>query len=319
MVEGAGGQSLCLRPEFTIPLSVEYLAREDDVPADLYAVGAVFRQQPGEKGEFAQVDIERFGHLDREAVDAECFALAIDALMACGLAAPEGRMGDVGLMNALLDQLQVSSTARRRLIRNLTTNGSIDGLAAENSHQVDQPYSGILKVLEGAQPQDVRAFVKDVLTIAGITKVGGRDSKAIADRFLRRSAGETGFLCHETTMLLKRFLAINGEPTQVLEDIRTYATAEGLNLAGPLAVFEKRIGFMAERGVNLAAVRFEASFLRNFDYYTGFVFDMPSRFPDKPMIGGGRYDTLMRRLGSTRDIPAIGFAVWPERILAMTS
>jgi ATP phosphoribosyltransferase regulatory subunit len=313
MSEGADGQPLCLRPEFTIPLSLEYLSAAGDLPANLYASGPVFRQRPGESGEFVQIGIERFGHADTDVVDAECLALALETLRRCGVEQPRARIGDVGLLATLLDQLEVSPAARRRLMRVLGNGGSIDSLVGDAP--AHPAYSGVLKVLEGADKGDAKAFVKDVLAIAGITKVGGRDSEAIADRFLRRAAGETGTLAADTAERLKRFLAIAGEPDQALEQLRNFSASEGLDLSRSISLIESRIGFIAAEGVNLAQLRFETAFLRNLDYYTGFVFDVPTANPGKPMIGGGRYDSLMRRLGSQKDIPAIGFALWPERLV----
>jgi len=34
----------------------------------------------------------------------------------------------------------------------------------------------------------------------------------------------------------------------------------------------------------------------------------------KPAVGGGRYDGLARRLGASRDVPAVGAAVWIDRL-----
>ena len=39
----------------------------------------------------------------------------------------------------------------------------------------------------------------------------------------------------------------------------------------------------------------------------------PSRTGD-PLVAGGRYDELLSRLGSAQPIPAVGFAVWIERL-----
>jgi len=62
-------------------------------------------------------------------------------------------------------------------------------------------------------------------------------------------------------------------------------------------------------------VRFATAFSRGFDYYTGFVFELtdPARTGD-PLVAGGRYDELLTRLGSRQPIPAVGFAVWIERL-----
>jgi ATP phosphoribosyltransferase regulatory subunit len=39
----------------------------------------------------------------------------------------------------------------------------------------------------------------------------------------------------------------------------------------------------------------------------------PARTGD-PLVAGGRYDELLTRLGSRQPIPAVGFAVWIERL-----
>ena len=33
-----------------------------------------------------------------------------------------------------------------------------------------------------------------------------------------------------------------------------------------------------------------------------------------PLVAGGRYDGLLTRLGAKSPIPAVGFAVWIERV-----
>ena len=86
-------------------------------------------------------------------------------------------------------------------------------------------------------------------------------------------------------------------------------------LAPALDLFESRNGFLAAQGIDLKRVRFSTAFGRGFDYYTGFVFELtdPARTGD-PLIAGGRYDGLLTRLGAAEPIPAVGFAVWIERL-----
>jgi len=88
-------------------------------------------------------------------------------------------------------------------------------------------------------------------------------------------------------------------------------------LSPSLDLFESRTGFLAARSVDLKRVRFSTGFGRGFDYYTGFVFELtdPTRNGD-PLVAGGRYDGLLARLGSTQATPAVGFAVWIERLAA---
>jgi ATP phosphoribosyltransferase regulatory subunit len=55
--------------------------------------------------------------------------------------------------------------------------------------------------------------------------------------------------------------------------------------------------------------------LRDFHYYTGLVFEGYAAGLGFPVLGGGRYDHLLRRFGL--DMPATGFAVGVERLLAV--
>jgi ATP phosphoribosyltransferase regulatory subunit len=62
------------------------------------------------------------------------------------------------------------------------------------------------------------------------------------------------------------------------------------------------------------AVTIDLSIIRDFDYYTGIVFEGHTPSLGVPLLGGGRYDRLLERFGAS--YPATGFAVRVERLLA---
>ena len=74
-------------------------------------------------------------------------------------------------------------------------------------------------------------------------------------------------------------------------------------------------------GVDVGRIRFETGFGRGVDYYTGFVFELHDREgrADGQLVAGGRYDALLTRLGSARAVPAVGLAVWIERLAALAA
>ena len=83
--------------------------------------------------------------------------------------------------------------------------------------------------------------------------------------------------------------------------MRALAKDAGLDIDKALASFEERVGFMAARGLPIDDFAYSAAFVRDLDYYTGFVFEAvgpTSRRP--PALGGGRYDGLARKLGAAR-------------------
>jgi ATP phosphoribosyltransferase regulatory subunit len=77
---------------------------------------------------------------------------------------------------------------------------------------------------------------------------------------------------------------------------------------------------MREADLDVGAMIFDADFGRQFEYYSGFVFqlELPGRGIPGQIAGGGRYDGLLRAIGATRDAPAIGSAIHTERLLAAT-
>ena len=58
--------------------------------------------------------------------------------------------------------------------------------------------------------------------------------------------------------------------------------------------------------------------VRGLDYYTRTAFEIQttSLGAQSAVAGGGRYDKLLTLLGSKREIPATGFAVYVDRVTA---
>jgi ATP phosphoribosyltransferase regulatory subunit len=320
------GRELCLRPDLTIPVSRDYLASPKAGKAAGYCyLGAVFRHREDGPGEFLQAGIESFGRGDTAATDAEMLALGLEAATHYGVTAPEIRMGDVGLFAALVAALDLAPAWKRRLVKDFNRKKSLAqdlerlSLASANGRP---EYQGVLAALAGSDPKGARALVTDLLSIAGITAVGGRSVGEIADRFLEQAAlGAATSLPRETRQVIERFLAISGDPDDVAEKLRTLAGDAKLSLGAALDLLESRTGFLAARGVDVGRIRFSTAFGRGVDYYTGFEFELYDATSDAagPLVAGGRYDGLLTRLGAKAPIPAVGFAVWVERLAASGS
>ncbi|MGC1564320.1 MAG: ATP phosphoribosyltransferase regulatory subunit, partial [Bradyrhizobium sp.] len=179
-------------------------------------------------------------------------------------------------------------------------------------------YEGVLAALAGSDRKEALALVTDLMTIAGTTNVGGRAVAEIADRFLEQSTLKSGALPRDALGLIKRFLAISGDPTASIARLRALAADAKLDIHAAIDAFESRIRFMAARGIDPASTRFSTSFGRGLDYYTGFEFELHARGNGvEPLVAGGRYDGLMTRLGTVEPIPAVGFSIWVETLMAL--
>jgi ATP phosphoribosyltransferase regulatory subunit len=314
-----GGEELCLRPDLTIPVARDYLASgRAGEPAGFSYLGPVFRYRGGRPSEFLQAGIESFGRQDRAAADADMLALALEATAALGLTDVEIRTGDVALFIALIDALQLYPVWRRRLIKDFNRKTSlaqdIERLTLATGASRNE-YEGVLAALAGSDRKAALALVTDLMSIAGTTNVGGRSVSEIADRFLEQSTLKGGALPRDALQSIKRFLAIGGDPDDVIAQLRALADDARLDIAAAIDQFESRVGFMAARGIDTRITRFSTSFGRGVDYYTGFEFELHRRGDGvEPLVAGGRYDGLMTQLGSATPIPAVGFSVWVEAL-----
>lgn len=314
------GADYCLRPEYTIPVSRHYLAsgRAGGSSAAYSYCGPVFRFQEAGPSEFVQAGIESFGRADREAADAEILALTLEATAKAGAARDLAvEIGDAGLFSGLLGSLDLAPQWQRRIARGHTHGKPIAAILDEAASGSAIDHSGVLALLEGADKGGARALVEDLLRIAGVSAVGGRTAAEIADRFLEQAALKTGAdVSVEKLDVIERFLEIDGHPGEASASLRRLAADARLDLSAALDTFDERLGHIAARGIDVASLSFAARFTRNLDYYTGFVFEALDRArpTEKPLAGGGRYDQLLRRLGAGADIPAVGAAIWIDRL-----
>src|SRR3954447_26115972 len=316
------GEELCLRPDLTIPVARASLASSRaGQPAGYCYLGPVFRYRGGRASEFLQGGLESFGRRDRAAADAEMLALGLEATAAFSLNEVEIRTGDVALFNALLDALDLFPVWRRRLIkdfnRKISLEQDIEHLTVATA-STQHEYQGVLAALAGSDRKAALALVTDLMSIAGTTNVGGRSVAEIADRFLEQSTLKGGALPRDALTTIKRFLAIAGDPDDAIAQLRSLAADAKLDISAAIDEFERRVGFMAARGIDTGATRFSTSFGRGLDYYTGFEFELHAKGNgNEPLVAGGRYDGLMTQLGAPNPIAAVGFSIWVDALIKL--
>ena len=75
---------------------------------------------------------------------------------------------------------------------------------------------------------------------------------------------------------------------------------------------------MDEQAIATGELIFAATFGRDLEYYTGFVFQIEALMQDESIqvAGGGRYDDLLSDMGSPVPVPAVGCAIDTGRLLA---
>ena len=286
-----------LRPDFTVPVTQMHLASGRTEARYCYA-GEVFRQQEDDAtraSEYVQVGFEIFGGADPAAAEAEVFAALSDALPDLPLRAA---MGDIGILIAAVAGLDTPDRRKAALMRHIWRPGRFRSLIDRFSH---------------AAPE-----APEVLS--GQVHVGLRSQDEIAERIAAlRAEADTAPLTASEAARLDAIFSIRDTADKAARRLRAEAAGDSTLLAAADR-FEARLQALSERGVDVAALDFEASFGRTtLEYYDGFVFGLsaPGREDLPPVATGGRYDALTSVLGQGTAVPAVGGVIRPDLALAL--
>ncbi|HHN73522.1 MAG TPA: hypothetical protein ENK13_05480 [Thermopetrobacter sp.] len=163
----------------------------------------------------------------------------------------------------------------------------------------------------------VTDFVARRLAQAGLDPVGGRGPEEIARRLLEKVEDRRTLpLSRADVARIDALLAVSGEPRAATERLAALVEDDAGHFARAVAECRRRLELLETALEGLAEVRFATDFGRDFDYYTGFVFQIEARIDgrDLPVAGGGRYDDLLASLGGP-DVPACGFGIHTGRLL----
>lgn len=315
-VQGEGVEDACLRPDFTVAVAREHLAR--GVVAGRYGYeGSAFRAAPAGSArpqEFLQLGVEHIGATDGEHDETAVAAAAVASARAGGRRDLTLLMGDLGLFDGFCEGLGVPAAIRARLQRRL---GAPEALRAEMAREPgSSPSAGRLAgLLSRLETEEAAGVLEELWAAAGITPVGGRTPAEIARRLVERGAEQAGGLGDAQRWLIERFIGIEGEPLKAIEAAVVLARHVGVDLDSQLQAWARRVAALAAAGVELGAQRLGFGFGRPFGYYDGFVFEVRSgALPtDAPVAAGGRYDGLLERLQPGAAAPAVGCMVRPGR------
>jgi ATP phosphoribosyltransferase regulatory subunit len=309
VTEGAQGERLALRPDFTIPVCLMHLAA--GAAAGRYAYeGLVFRRHDQGSPERPETGFEDIGREDRTAADAEALALAVACARESTDAALTVRIGDINLFTALLAGLGLPNRWRRRLRRSFglaeVMRTSLARMVAPREVE-ERRLDAVLRMVAGDRDGLV-ALLAARYVEHGHQEGNGRTPAEIADRFLSQRALSDPAIAGEAARKVGDYLALAAPLAEAAAMLRRAWTSHGLAADPALAAFAARAEAIAAL-LPGCDIRFEAGFGRPLDYYTGLVFEIRAAGLTAPVVGGGRYDRLMEMLGSEAPVPAVGFTM----------
>ncbi len=298
---------MMLRPDFTVPVVQMHMANGAD-PARYCYFGEVFRKQEhrGPRApEYFQVGYEVFARDDAPAADAEVFALFAGLLAPLGLRAA---IGDIGILMAAVQGLNTLASRKAALLRHIWR--------PRRFHALLDRFGGKAPVPAARADMLARAAAETGAPWIGLRSRAEMQARLAA---LAEDAAAPPIAAAEVALLDALFDLAAPAPEALarLQDLAREMPAIAASVAG----LARRLEAMAARGVDVAALAFEASHGRStMEYYDGFVFTFRAGDPALPPVAsGGRYDALTQVLGRSggRSIPAVGGVIRPGLVAGL--
>jgi len=318
-----GGNRVSLRPEFTSSVIRSFLLEgSPNAGVRRQYVGPVFRYSDGkytnELKQFTQIGCELIGS-DSQESDVQILRLALQAVSQTDTPSVTVRMGNVGLIRSLLTGQGLNETICFFVLSNLATlragamsSGEIvkratdlglvsdlQGQASRNQQLSDKENieSHMSENLSGNTGRRSRSDIVNRLVAKENTKVDSKSlSKAIDQLtlFLKIAEGELGL-----GSLLEVGTDFGKDVQEKINEL--ISIREGVGDFAPLEV-RYILDFSTSRGLT---------------YYSGLIFDISLDVAGDTVVGGGgRYDGLVRMLGGSEDVPAVGFAINVDSLLS---
>jgi histidyl-tRNA synthetase len=314
------GRQLALRPEFTALAAHTYVIQftADKQPVVRWQFsGPVFADAAGDYQRFS-IGAELIG-MSGAGAEAEIIALAANGAIERGLDRWTLVVGHAQLMRVLLERFKLDNRTQRFLLHHL---------AAIKQPGKEYILEQLDKLLLGKSDQEEIGFenvselstqqMLDVLLDAtqhGAT-MGGRSRHDIVRRLLQKRQRAT-----ERTQVvaaldfLEAWSAISASPETAFGLIESMITPEDSEARRVLNEWRSVITLLDAYDIPASHIQIQPALARNWDYYTGIVFELWSD-GGQHIGGGGRYDELTHLVGGQRDVPAVGFAYYIDQLLA---
>lgn len=320
---------LCLRPEYTASICRLYLDhyQQHPLPLRFQYAGPVFRYESPGRGRYrqhTQLGIELFGGHTASA-DAEILQLACDALHELNIGRYRLELGHIGVVSGFINRLHLDDHAARLLLSLMEqisrsqegeqlAQARLEALYPANSVSDDRPNS------TGNMSEVEARFIPSLLSSMSIPFGDDDARQEVIERFLwKMGRSEQRRQILHALEFLRALHAVSGSPPGAFEALRDLLGRYELDAAS-LKELEQLVTIIEQCHVPREQILLNLSLGRGVSYYTGLVFEIHAQDEegfDAQLCGGGRYDRLMRAVGSSRDIKACGFAFGVERLLTL--
>jgi len=295
--EDDAGKSMCLRPDLTIASCIKYLKDKSKANAKIFYSGQAYRRSNNEKDKIIndQLGIEILGSKNKSIDDLKVLKTINSSIKKIKIKNISIKVGDISLFQNLIESLKIPERWKMRLKRHFWRPQYFEDLLnrLETNSDVDP----------AAVDSDKKKFL-EMQNLDQSKEIANRKVSEILSRFDRkikdpRSFGEN----KKIVKIIREFLKISCPVDKLDMALKSFAKKNNLNNS-----FLKNLPTIK----NLSKIDSKTIFLTNFgrdiEYYTGIVFEIYNS-SKKEIARGGRYDGLLKSLGSKKNISAVGAAI----------
>jgi ATP phosphoribosyltransferase regulatory subunit len=291
------GKSMCLRPDLTVASCIKYLKENSKATSRIFYSGQAYRRSsnPKEKIINDQLGVEIIGSKKKAADDEKVLKTILKSIDKIKIGNITIKVGDVSLFEKLIESLKIPERWKLRLKRHFWR---------------PQYFEDLLNRLETNSDVDPMAINLDKKKFSEMRnldqnkEIANRKVSEILSRFDRKIKDPRSFSENKKIVkIIREFLKINcsiDKIERILKDfIKKYKLSK--NILSDLTAIKN------SSKISYKTI-FSTNFGRDIEYYTGMVFEIYNS-SKKEIARGGRYDGLLKSLGSKKNISAVGAAI----------
>jgi len=291
------GKSICLRPDLTVASCIKYLKDNPKKNSKIFYSGQAYRRSISTKDKVIndQLGIEILGSKNKSTDDFKILKTISNSIKKIKIKNTSIKIGDVSLFQNLIESLKIPERWKMRLKRHFWRPQYFEDLLNRLETNSDVDPSSIYL--------DKKKF-SEMKNLDQNKEIANRKVSEILSRFSRkikdpRSFGEN----KKIAKIIREFLKINCSIDKLEKNLKTFVKKHELSNS----VF-KDISTIKNLSKISSKTIFSTNFGRDIEYYTGIVFEIYNS-SKKEIARGGRYDDLLKSLGSKTKISAVGAAI----------
>jgi len=291
------GKSICLRPDLTIASCIKYLKDNFRANSKIFYSGQAYRRSnsPKDKVINDQLGIEILGSKNKSIDDLKVLKTIINSIKKIKIKNTSIKVGDVSLFQNLIESLKIPERWKMRLKKHFWRPQYFEDLLNRLETNSD--------VHPAAVDIDKKKF-SEMKNLDQNNEIANRKVSEILFRFDKKIKDPRSFSENKKiAKIIRDFLKINCSIDKLEKNLKKFANKNKLSNS----IFEDLSTIKNLAKINSKTI-FSTNFGRDIEYYTGIVFEIYNS-SKKEIARGGRYDGLLKSLGSKKNISAVGAAI----------